>query len=295
MVQDANPKIGKRATEQKKRRLQRKPGPKSNNAPTAGEEDFSQALLLMNLVKTKQVDCVTEPTKKIEYMPQGRLSPDEELQLTMQVHLAGDLDARNQLVASNMGLVHMIAHQYFRHPLKYDDLVQEGTLGLMRATETFEPERSLRFSTYSIYWIRARVQRWIYRTEKDELPDYIDDKETNQKGSLSKRGRRLSYDAQIGGDDSSRTIGETIAAQQDDPEANILKDERKQMLRDALFGAADELGDDRIRVVIIKRLLSEAPESLAEVGQLIGLSREGVRLMEQRIVEAAKRRLKPFE
>lgn len=295
MVQDAKPRLSRRATTEKKRRLKRKPGPKAISAPAPAEEDFSQALLLMDLLKDSATECVTTPGNKVEYVPQGRLTPEQELQLTLQVHLTGDLDARNQLVASNIGLVHMIAHQYYRHPLGYEDLVQEGTLGLIRATETFEPERSLRFSTYSIYWIRARVQRWIYRSEKDEMPDYIDDKETKQKGSVSKRGRRLSYDAQIGGDDSSRTVGETIAAVQDDPEAHYICNERRNMLRDALFGAAEEMSDDRIKIVIMRRLLAEAPESLAEVGQLIGLSREGVRLMEQRIVKAAKKRLKQFQ
>lgn len=282
----------KRATEEKKRRLKRKPGPKALTGPSKGEEDFSQAKLLMKMVKSKEVECAKTKAHKVEYTPQERLTPEQEVQLTLQAHLTGDLDARNQLVASNMGLVHMIAHQYFRPTLRYEDLVQEGTLGLIRATETFEPERSLRFSTYSVYWIRARVQRWIFRAEKDEMPDYIDDATANKKGSVSKKGRRVSFDARISGEDSSRTVSETIAAQQKDPEGHLIARERKAILREAIFGVSKEMKDERTKIVILRRLLADAPESLAEVGKQIGLSREGVRLMEQRIVQATKKRLK---
>src|SRR5439155_5942595 len=99
-----------------------------------------------------------------------RLALEEEIELATRVQTSGDIDARNTLVMSNIGLVHLVANQFCRPPLRYDDLVQEGTMGLIRATETFEPNRGIRFSTYSVYWIRAKIQRMIQNLEKDDVP-----------------------------------------------------------------------------------------------------------------------------
>jgi len=68
---------------------------------------------------------------------------------------------RNDLVTANAGLVRAIAARYVGRGLEWDDLMQEGTIGLMRAAEKFEPERGFRFSTYAHWWIRQGIQRAI--------------------------------------------------------------------------------------------------------------------------------------
>jgi RNA polymerase primary sigma factor len=90
------------------------------------------------------------------------LTAAEERRLALRVQ-RGDLDAKDRMVRANLRLVVHIARAYQRgdHGLTLADLVQEGTFGLVRAVEKFEPERGLRFSTYATIWIRQAVARSI--------------------------------------------------------------------------------------------------------------------------------------
>src|SRR4051794_14803940 len=69
----------------------------------------------------------------------------------------GDLAARDQMIAANLRLVHAVARGYRERGVPYEDLVQEGVVGLMRAVEKFDHRRGLRFSTYAIWWIRRAL------------------------------------------------------------------------------------------------------------------------------------------
>jgi RNA polymerase primary sigma factor len=90
------------------------------------------------------------------------LTAAEERRLALRVQ-RGDLDAKDRMVRANLRLVVHIARAYQRaeHALTLADLVQEGTFGLVRAVEKFEPRRGLRFSTYATIWIRQSVARAI--------------------------------------------------------------------------------------------------------------------------------------
>ena len=90
------------------------------------------------------------------------LTATEERRLALRVQ-RGDLDAKERMVRANLRLVVHIARAYQRadHGLTLADLVQEGTFGLVRAVEKFEPRRGLRFSTYATIWIRQSVARAI--------------------------------------------------------------------------------------------------------------------------------------
>ena len=90
------------------------------------------------------------------------LTAADERRLALRVQ-RGDLDAKDQMVRANLRLVVHIARAYQRadHGLSLSDLVQEGTFGLVRAVEKFEPRRGLRFSTYATIWIRQSVARAI--------------------------------------------------------------------------------------------------------------------------------------
>ena len=90
------------------------------------------------------------------------LTAAEERRLALRVQ-RGDLDAKDRMVRANLRLVVHIARAYQRaeHALTLADLVQEGTFGLVRAVEKFEPRRGLRFSTYATIWIRQSVARAV--------------------------------------------------------------------------------------------------------------------------------------
>jgi len=86
------------------------------------------------------------------------LTAEQEMVLARRV-AKGDLEAQQQLVESNLRLVVSIAKRYNKHSISLLDLVQEGNLGLIRATQKFDPERGFRFSTYATWWIRQAISR----------------------------------------------------------------------------------------------------------------------------------------
>lgn len=88
------------------------------------------------------------------------LTAREERTLARRAH-SGDRRARDQLVKHNIRLVYSIAGEYTRQGLDFDDLVQEGCIGLMRAVEKYDPERGYRFSTMASWWIKQAVQRAV--------------------------------------------------------------------------------------------------------------------------------------
>src|SRR3954447_3994357 len=90
------------------------------------------------------------------------LTPAEERALAFRVE-RGDLAAKNRMIEANLRLVVHIARRYVRDDssLTLPDLVQEGTIGLVRAVEKFDPRRGYRFSTYAAIWIRQALGRAI--------------------------------------------------------------------------------------------------------------------------------------
>ena len=89
------------------------------------------------------------------------LSREEELELTIQ-YKAGNAKAKEKLVSSNLRLVIMAAKQYNLHTaLSFEDLIQEGNMGLIRAVESFDESKGFRFSTYAMYWIKQSISRAI--------------------------------------------------------------------------------------------------------------------------------------
>ena len=103
-------------------------------------------------------DPVKTYLKEIGRVP--LLTADEEMTLAKAAR-AGDADARRQLSEANLRLVVSVAKRYAGRGLPFLDLIQEGNLGLMKATEKFEPERGFKFSTYATWWIRQSITRAI--------------------------------------------------------------------------------------------------------------------------------------
>ena len=86
------------------------------------------------------------------------LTPEEELDLGRRAR-AGDERARARLIEKNLRLVVQVAKRYREMGLPFEDLIQEGNIGLMKAAERFDPEMGYRFSTYAVWWIRQAIGR----------------------------------------------------------------------------------------------------------------------------------------
>lgn len=235
------------------------------------------------------------------------LTADEEKELARRVE-AGDPAAKERMVNSNLRLVVSIARRYRNEELTLLDLVQEGTLGLIRAVEKFDWRKGFRFSTYATLWIQQAVQRALANQSRTiRLPVHV--VEDQQRVSRAERAliartaeepsdaaiaaearlseervamvRELprtvtSLDRPIGDDDGA-TIGDRIAAPEEDALGEMDVSLRKQALEHAL----DELPERDAEVLRLRFGLGEAePLTLAEVGRRLGVSRERVRQIE---------------
>lgn len=104
----------------------------------------------------------------------GRLlRADEERALARRIE-RGDLDAKRRLVEANLRLVVSIAKRYRGQGLPFLDLIQEGTIGLVRAAELFDYRRKIKFSTYASWWIRQAVARALAEKSRTvRLPGHV--------------------------------------------------------------------------------------------------------------------------
>jgi RNA polymerase primary sigma factor len=114
-------------------------------------------------VETPKSDAFTEDSVRLYLREIGRVKmvkPDEEIELARQI-AKGDRDAKKRLIQANLRLVISIAKKYVNRGLPFQDLIQEGNLGLIRAAEKFDHTKGFKFSTYATWWIRQAISRGL--------------------------------------------------------------------------------------------------------------------------------------
>jgi RNA polymerase sigma factor (sigma-70 family) len=222
-----------------------------------------------------------------------------------------------RLVETNLGFVYKLARRYVGMGLSFEDLVGEGNVGLILAARHYDPSRGTKFTTYAVWWIRklilkaladqtsgirlperVRVRiRFVLETERriasgrngdgtrEELARHLNTSSRQIERILKLSRREVSFDQQAHADGGG-TIHETLAdARTPDPEAALLGREARARVRRALGRLSER---DR-RVLTYRFGLEDRPsQSLREVGQNLGVSREAIRLIEKR----AKRKLR---
>lgn len=258
------------------------------------------------------------------------LTPDEEIRLANRIAAGGSsgVQAKARLVESNMRLVVSIAKAYRSSGIPFEDLIQEGAIGLMTAAERFDPKRGYRFSTYATQWIRQAIGRAVDNKAKSiRLPAHVSEslrkldkaraemrRELGEEPTLEQLAQRtgiatrkvisllnttqepISLDMPVG-DEENTSLGSLLYDKASpDPQEELIDTE----MRDEIHSILSVL-DERERHIMRKRFGFDGEETyvLQQIGEELNISRERVRQIEAQALRklrsaARKRRLRDY-
>ena len=265
----------------------------------------------MDNVKVATPEAVVDNSIKIYMREMGQfsmLSADEEIKLANRI-AEGDQSAKNELVEANLRLVVSLARHYQGCGLSYQDLIQEGNIGLIKAAEKFDVSKGFRFSTYASWWIKQALSRAIAdqsrtiripvhmteninkfkKTEREllsqlnrepkikEIADVMGISEKWAKEIQSYIVEPTSLDIQVGDDDDT-TIGSFIEDTHFvNPESAYIKESNGDIVNAVL----DTLSDREANILRLRfGIGGKKAMTLEEVGKEYGLTRERIRQIE---------------
>src|SRR5215831_16428191 len=245
------------------------------------------------------------------------LTREQEIDLARRYRDQHDQQAAHALATANLRFVVKIAAGFRGYGLKLTDLVEEGNLGLLEAIKRFDPERGRRFMTYAAFWIRAYILAYVLKNwslvgvgtgplqsklffrlqrERARLAARLgsgadverrlarkfhttEDRIRDMEQRLDRRDSSL--DA-VAFRDGAVTMLDLLPDLGADQEARCSAAERDDLVRQRVVEALATL-EAREVLIVKKRLLTDEPETLAEIGRTLGLSRERVRQLEERV------------
>lgn len=260
---------------------------------------------------------------KFDQLP--ALSKEEEFDLAVRLWEGGDVDAAHRLITANLRNVVRIAMDYSGYGLPLEDIVQEGTIGLMIAVKKFDPHKGYRLMTYAVWWIKAMIHDHILRffsqvkmgttklqkrlfyglnrmsAEEDVMDEHI----TEQSHALSARldadphqveeiiSRLTSRDQSL---DSPMTEGsdtsflDFLVDTKLSPEDRVMESQRTSFVKKQIDSALERL-TPRERDIARNRLMAENPLTLEDLGRQYDISKERVRQIENNVKAKLKKTL----
>ncbi len=273
--------------------------------------------------KKEELDLTVEPSLDSLRLYLRSIGKVELLTAAQEVELAkrierGDMIAKRQMVEANLRLVVSIAKGYLGRGLSFLDLIQEGSLGLIRAVEKFDYRRGYKFSTYATWWIRQAVTRAIadkartiripvHMVEKLNRIAYVERQlvqllgrepepeeiaielrwsVTDVKEILRVAQLPVSLEKPVGDEEESE-LGDFVA---DDAVAEPFEEASEHLQREGVRKALDALPERERQVIELRYgLTGLEPLTLEEVGRTFGVTRERIRQIENNTLKKLKR------
>ena len=205
------------------------------------------------------------------------LTKEQEQELSERIK-AGDERAVGQLVKANMRFVMTLAREYQGQGVELEDLISEGSIGLLKAARKFDATRGLRFVNYAVVFIRQQIEKAV-RKESDE-----------QRVESTRDGQTRSVDAPLGSKANVSLLSVLVNA--DSPQA----DQRvyNASLEDAIERSLQTLNERETVVVNAYFGIGEERQTMAEIAERMSLKRERVRQIRDRAVRRLKKNMKLF-
>lgn len=251
------------------------------------------------------------------------LTADEEHELAVRLRDHGDLDAARALVLSHLRFVIRVARGYSGYGLALPDLIQEGSVGLMKAVRRFNPDMGVRLVSFAVHWIKAEIHEFVLRnwrivkvaTTKSQRKLFFNLRSSKKRlgwfsqeeveGVAADLGvkpetviemeKRLSkidlaFDGMTAGSDDDKTPAAPAAYLPDmrmEPASQVERVDFEENEKHQLYAALEDL-DPRSKEILTARWLSEQKTTLHQLAGRFGVSAERIRQIEKRAMEKMK-------